>query len=532
MIIYRLLFLLKEKIKMHKEQLKNIYIKYNTNNNMSNEILNYKINKKDFSKIIEEIFRNINLLILKITNQKDIFLSKIYYENKIEEMNNILNEIQNLINNNALSIIKYNLFYYNKKIKPFLNDKFFNNKDNFNSIIINENNRYNQEVSENKIYNNNKKNNKIEIENDKKEDLEERNEENKDFEEYKNEKDDNNEIEKENNKENNNQIIKKEDKENDNNYNENNVSQGNIIEDNQNISNKDDNEETNEINNNENNVNKNNELENIKNEENENSENNNEELNENEKEKGESNENKNEDLNEKEEEEEEKNENNNEDLKEQEEDENIRNNNEEEENEENEENEVKEDNGGKEDKEEKEDEENIHANNNNFDNSTDEFKINEDFNKEKENTIKISQSKELKADKIQLNYISNDIINEKNNNLDKIYLEQKNKKEEEIQIKIVEYNRKGKIIKNSTQLLESNKILINEIKNYQNLEKDQTYLYIETLPLILADFLQENKNYAIIEIENEISKDLYMLFDKNLINVINEYEELKKSGNI
>jgi len=43
--------------------------------------------------------------------------------------------------------------------------------------------------------------------------------------------------------------------------------------------------------------------------------------------------------------------------------------------------------------------------------------------------------------------------------------------------------------------------------------------------------LQENKHYAIIEIENELSKKLYSVFDRKLINFINEYDELMKSEN-
>ena len=50
------------------------------------------------------------------------------------------------------------------------------------------------------------------------------------------------------------------------------------------------------------------------------------------------------------------------------------------------------------------------------------------------------------------------------------------------------------------------------------------------MPLILADFLQENQHHAIIEIESELSKDLYKLFDKQLLTFINEYDEIKNSG--
>ena len=173
-------------------------------------------------------------------------------------------------------------------------------------------------------------------------------------------------------------------------------------------------------------------------------------------------------------------------------------------------------------------------------NNIDKIKIEEENNidkiklEDKNNIDKIKFEEANNIDKIKFEEANNidKIKIEEENNIDKIKIKEENKKEEEIQIKIVEYNRKGKIIKNSIQMIEGNNILINEIKNYQNLEKDETFLYIEILPLILADFLQENKNYAIIEMENEISKDLYMRFDKDLLNIINEYNELKKSGNI
>ena len=71
------------------------------------------------------------------------------------------------------------------------------------------------------------------------------------------------------------------------------------------------------------------------------------------------------------------------------------------------------------------------------------------------------------------------------------------------------------------QLEEINKILIDELKNKQN-NNNNNFLYIETLPLILTDFLQANKSYSIIEIENELCKELYSVFDKLLINFINE----------
>ena len=139
------------------------------------------------------------------------------------------------------------------------------------------------------------------------------------------------------------------------------------------------------------------------------------------------------------------------------------------------------------------------------------------------------------------------------------------KEEKEIQRKIVEYNRKGKIIKthstNSTE--EINKIEIN-FKNNENevniklnennikkrkekeeeilekninlidIENDKNYdniLYIETLPLIIADFIQQFPFYCIIETEDELNEELSILFDKELVEKINKYEESLKNKN-
>ena len=108
--------------------------------------------------------------------------------------------------------------------------------------------------------------------------------------------------------------------------------------------------------------------------------------------------------------------------------------------------------------------------------------------------------------------------------------------QEEISVKITEYNRKGKIVHDFEELEEENNKLIEEIKNKEKemeeifkLVKEGNALYIEILPLILADFLQENQYHAIIEIESELSKDLYKLFDKQLLVFINEYDEIKNS---
>ena len=114
-------------------------------------------------------------------------------------------------------------------------------------------------------------------------------------------------------------------------------------------------------------------------------------------------------------------------------------------------------------------------------------------------------------------------------------------KEEEIyNIIITEYNRKGKIVKNFEELQienENNKkemkgknndiyiILNNDGREQKNKLINNNAIFVETIPLILADYFQENKKYAIVEIEEEFSKELDLLFNKDLLIKINEYDE-------
>jgi len=173
--------------------------------------------------------------------------------------------------------------------------------------------------------------------------------------------------------------------------------------------------------------------------------------------------------------------------------------------------------------------------------------------------------------------------------------------EEEIQRTIVEYNRKGKIIRTFNRIANDNltlsinkeneknekkKNLKNIIKekiqyfqinnnndfvgsymqnilekstnfevinekeeyNYENDEKNKTVsmyklidienninynniLYIETLPLIIADYMQQFPFYCIIETESDLANELNILFDKELIEKMNNYEEALKFKN-
>ena len=129
-----------------------------------------------------------------------------------------------------------------------------------------------------------------------------------------------------------------------------------------------------------------------------------------------------------------------------------------------------------------------------------------------------------------------DISNENNDNGEEITKEKT----------IIEYNKRGKIVKTFDTLINENE---NNIKEFQNQikEKEICYmennniryndtikksnnsnnniLFVETVPLIIADYFQEHKDLAIVEIEEELSKELDLLFNKDLLIKINEYDE-------
>ena len=186
------------------------------------------------------------------------------------------------------------------------------------------------------------------------------------------------------------------------------------------------------------------------------------------------------------------------------------------------------------------------------------------------------------------------VITEEKNEIKKEIKEEEEEqdKEEEIQRKIVEYNRKGKIIKtydkttndNLTLIMEEekekneklkqsrfnqkekyfkleeinkentpknevinlfnndnkeNNVNIPNIYNMHNIllidiENGKNYnniIYIETLPLIIADYIQQFPYYCIFEIEDDLNEELNILFDKELVEKMNSYEEALKIKN-
>ena len=128
LILYRSLYIIKQKFSLFKERIKNIYDKYNIykdNYKLNTDIKIYQIDKNNFVQVTDEVLKDLNILIIKYSNPKDIFLSKVILENKIKETLSIIQEILNwLLNNNKgkFSIKYYNKIFFNKKIKQFLQE--------------------------------------------------------------------------------------------------------------------------------------------------------------------------------------------------------------------------------------------------------------------------------------------------------------------------------------------------------------------------------------------------------------------------
>ena len=116
------------------------------------------------------------------------------------------------------------------------------------------------------------------------------------------------------------------------------------------------------------------------------------------------------------------------------------------------------------------------------------------------------------------------------------YFIQKGNNDDLTEIKsIVEYDRKGRIINNFGKLLEqigiksSFKLITKNPKEEYDLNMEKKdILYIEILPIILADFLQENKDFVVINLDNDdnLNQEIKNRFDNDLIKRIHNEKNL------
>ncbi len=105
-------------------------------------------------------------------------------------------------------------------------------------------------------------------------------------------------------------------------------------------------------------------------------------------------------------------------------------------------------------------------------------------------------------------------------------------KEEILDKEIILYNKRGVIIRNKEQVLENNIELDLEKEPYIIYEDDieilnsDKFIYSQTLPLIIADFVQKKINVGIISTNDELSKEIRNLFDSNIVKLISKLENL------
>ena len=158
------------------------------------------------------------------------------------------------------------------------------------------------------------------------------------------------------------------------------------------------------------------------------------------------------------------------------------------------------------------------------------------------NNIKNDNISEIVPNKINLNEINKDdliseiyrnknINNEENVNLNEdkndfngeILLEEKNKNNQNENIEQNEENKNN----NNNILINKNKVKKNsfysEIENKKTIKYSKYYIYIESLPLIIADFISnQNKSYIILDHGDDLRNDLRTLFDNEILGRLGE----------
>ena len=157
-------------------------------------------------------------------------------------------------------------------------------------------------------------------------------------------------------------------------------------------------------------------------------------------------------------------------------------------------------------------------------------------------TIDLLNNRNKKQTEIIINYIYN-YIKEHISEYNSVFYEKKSKEiemkkelenkneEEEISIKLNLYNRRGKIIKTTEEINEQNKLFELEGPLYQISEEDiqilnsDKFLYSETIPLIIADYLQQNSNIVIIPSNEELNEEIKTLFDSEILKKISFLEK-------
>lgn len=122
-ILYRSLYIVKQKFQKYKSQITEIYNKYSLENIKSeivnpsqNKILQIKINISSFTSLVNELLPLISIIIVPIKNPNELFIYDYISPTKQKELNEkITDKLYDFLLEN---LHKYNELYYNKKIYP------------------------------------------------------------------------------------------------------------------------------------------------------------------------------------------------------------------------------------------------------------------------------------------------------------------------------------------------------------------------------------------------------------------------------
>ena len=108
---------------------------------------------------------------------------------------------------------------------------------------------------------------------------------------------------------------------------------------------------------------------------------------------------------------------------------------------------------------------------------------------------------------------------------------------EEIQVEFTLYDKKGNIKKKLDKLMEENKELYLEKGTFLIFENDidilnsNKFIYSQTFPLIIADYIEINSNLIIISLNNELNDEIKYYFDDDINSLISKLENIQIKEN-
>ena len=146
-------------------------------------------------------------------------------------------------------------------------------------------------------------------------------------------------------------------------------------------------------------------------------------------------------------------------------------------------------------------------------------KNNENIENDEEKILKKEEEKNDKNEEKNLNEQNNkDLENNKENNNEQIENEKNDDK----------IDKKNENEKNNTENIKK-EINLNLKENSLNINNNN--LFCETIPLIIADFIQNHKNFAIISKNDDFNEETKKLFDNEIIKKIDLIEKSNPSEN-